>query len=154
MSIKERKKHDSSALLNYMHLLDDGYSFKYIHLKYGICSKQLKVLRAKYLKEGSSALQRKSNIKADYALKKKIVLDVEKNHLTLHAASLKYGASASQITVWLRKYRQEGLPALEQIKNEADHQEVWEDQERTASHSLSWKDSRRRIRNLRQRLLY
>ena len=99
-----------------MHLLDDGYSFKYIHLKYGICTKRLKVLRAKYLKEGSSALQRKNNIKADYALKKKIVLDVEKKHLTLHAASLKYDASASQITVWLRKYRQEGLTALEQIR--------------------------------------
>ena len=58
MSIKKRKKHDYAALLKYMHMLDDGYSFNYIHLKYGICTKQLKVLRAKYIKDGSSALHR------------------------------------------------------------------------------------------------
>ena len=31
MSENKRKKHDYSALLKYMRLLDDGYSFKYIH---------------------------------------------------------------------------------------------------------------------------
>ena len=116
MSTKKRKKHDHVALLKYMHMLDEGYSFNYIHLKYGICVKRLKVLHAKYLLEGTSALHRKKNIKADYAIKKQIVLDIEENHITLHAASLKYGASATQIKVWLRIYRQAGLPALEQIK--------------------------------------
>ena len=116
MSEKKRKKHDYAALLKYMHLLDDGYSFKYIHVKYGICNERLKVIRSKYLKEGNSALQRQKNIKADFALKKQIVLDIEENHITLHAASLKYGASAAQIKVWLKMYRQAGLPALEQIK--------------------------------------
>ena len=116
MSTKKRKKHDHAALLKYMHMLDDGYSFYYIHLNYGICVRQLKVLRAKYLLEGASALHRQKNIKADFALKKQIVLDLEKNHITLHAASLKYGASAAQIKVWLKLYRQEGLPALGQIK--------------------------------------
>ena len=116
MSTKKKKKHDYAALLKYMHLLDDGYSFYYIHSKYGICAKQLKVLRVKYLKDGSSALHRQKNIKADFALKKQVVLDIEENHLTLHAASLKYGASAARIKVWLRIYRQAGLPALEQKK--------------------------------------
>ncbi|MCQ2384496.1 MAG: hypothetical protein MJZ96_06425 [Paludibacteraceae bacterium] len=88
MPIQKRKKHNSAVLLKYMHMLDDGYSFSYISTTFGINSTRLKVLRAKYLLEGVTALQRKKNIKADFALKKKIVLDIENNHLTLHAASL------------------------------------------------------------------
>lgn len=116
MSENKRKKHDYSALLKYMRLLDDGYSFKYIHRNYGICNNRLKVLREKYLKEGHSGLQKQKNVKADYALKKKIVLDIEKNHLTLHAASLKYGACTDRIRVWQKMYREKGLIALKQIK--------------------------------------
>lgn len=59
---------------------------------------------------------KKKNIKADFALKRQIVLDIEKNHLTLHAASLKYGASLSSITTWLRLYRENGWIALELVK--------------------------------------
>ena len=56
------------------------------------------------------------NIKADFSLKKKIVLDIEENHLTLHGASLKYGASPSRISVWLKKYMTEGPASLSQTK--------------------------------------
>jgi transposase-like protein len=63
-----------------------------------------------------SGLQKEKNIKADFALKRQIVLDIEKNHLTLHAASLKYGASLSSITTWLRLYRENGWIALELVK--------------------------------------
>lgn len=116
MSTTKRKKHDHDALLKYMHLLDAGYSINHIYLKYGICHKRLEVLRAKYLKEGASSLCRKKNIKADFNLKKQIVLDIEENHLTLHAASLKYGASASSIETWLRIARHDGIDALRQNK--------------------------------------
>ena len=95
-----------------MHMLDDGYSFSYISTTFGINSNRLKVLRAKYLLEGVTALQRKKNIKADFALKKKIVLDIENNHLTLHAASLKYGASPQRISAWLKISRTNGIDAL------------------------------------------
>lgn len=95
-----------------MHMLDDGYSFSYISTTFGINSNRLKVLRAKYLLEGVTALQRKKNIKADFALKKKIVLDIENNHLTLHAASLKYGASPQRISAWLKIWRTNGIDAL------------------------------------------
>ena len=57
-------------------------------------------------------MQRKKNIKADFALKKKIVLDIENNHLTLHAASLKYGASPQRISAWLKIWRTNGIDAL------------------------------------------
>ena len=116
MSIKKRKKHDYVALLRYMHLLDDGYSIDYIHRTYGIGINRLNFIRANYLLEGTSALQRKKNIKATFALKKQIVLDIEENHITLHAASLKYGASSTRIEMWLRMYRQGGFSALGEIK--------------------------------------
>ena len=49
-------------------------------------------------------------------IRKRIVLDIEKNHLTLHAASIKYGPNPDTIKVWLRIYRSEGLSGLERIK--------------------------------------
>ena len=116
MTRSKKQKHDCAVLLKYMHMLDDGYSFRYISTTFGINSNRLKVLRAKYLLEGVTALQRKKNIKADFALKKKIVLDIENNHLTLHAASLKYDASTKRIEDWLKIYRQEGLEALVRAK--------------------------------------
>ena len=92
MSTQKRKQNSVHDLLSYMHMLEDGLSFFYIHKKYGINEEQLKVLWSRYQKEGISGLQKQPNIKADYALKRKIVLDIEENHITLHAASLKYGA--------------------------------------------------------------
>ena len=97
-------------------MLDDGYSIDYIHRTYGIGTNRLKFLRAKYLIEGTSSLHIKKYLKADYAFIKQIVLDIEENHITLHAASLKYGASSTGIETWLRMYRQGGFSALEGIK--------------------------------------
>ena len=116
MCLKKRKKHDHVALKKYMRLLDEGYSISYVHKNYGICKEQLSILRCKYLKEGDSALYRKKNIKADFALKKQIVLDIEENHLTLHTASLKYGACPHRIRIWLKIAHTEGIAALSKIR--------------------------------------
>ena len=105
---RKRKKHDYADRLKYMRLLETGRSFKSIHKEYGIDSVQLRVLWEKYKIFGKAGLKKCANIKADFALKKKIVLDIEENHLTLHAASLKYGASYQRIYVWLRQYRENG----------------------------------------------
>ena len=91
-------------------------SFDAIHRKYGINFTQLRVLWTKYQECGVSGLLKSKIIKADFALKKKIVLDIENNHLTLHAASLKYGASPQGISVWLQQYRKGGLGALNSMK--------------------------------------
>ena len=116
MSKRKRNKHGYEEVLKYMHLIKSGRSFDYIHNEYGINEEQLKVLWGRYQKMGPSGLRKKKNIKADFSLKKKIVLDIEENHLTLHGASLKYGASPSRISVWLKKYRTEGLASLSQTK--------------------------------------
>ena len=116
MSIKNRKKHDLEDLQKYMYLLDDGHSFESIHTTYGINTEHLKVLRSRYLQQGPCGLQKGKNIKADFALKKQIVLEIEKKHLTLHAASLKFGAAPQTISRWLKAYREEGLSALCKFK--------------------------------------
>lgn len=116
MSAKQRKQKSVQELLTYMHMLEEGLSFVYIHKTYGINEARLKVLWSKYQKEGLPALQKQPNVKADYALKRKIVLDIEDNHITLHAASLKYGASPQSIGVWLKIARTEGIDALSKCK--------------------------------------
>ena len=114
--MSRRRKHGYVECLKYMHLIEDGKSFHSIHETYGISHERLQVLWARYQSEGRSGLLKRRNIKADYALKRKIVLDIEENHLTLHAASLKYAASPARISVWLRLYREQGLAALEKVK--------------------------------------
>ena len=47
------KKHDYSALLKYMHMLEDGYSINYIHTKYGIGHSQLEKLWMLYQEYGA-----------------------------------------------------------------------------------------------------
>ena len=107
-----RKKHDYEALLKYMRMLEDGYSIDHIHKKFGIDHNQLKCLWLLYQEQGISALHRKSYTQTDGELKQQIVLDVEKNHLTLVQASLKYGVSATRLSVWLKMFREHGVDAL------------------------------------------
>ena len=107
-----RKKHDYKALLKYMRMLKDGYSFNYISKRFGINEGRLKYLWDLYRSQGAGALYRKQNIKASGKLKQQIVSDVEKKHLTLVQASLKYGVSSTRISVWLKTYRNQGLDAL------------------------------------------
>ena len=107
-----RKKHDYEALLKYMRMLKDGYSIGSIANKFGINEKQLKYLWLLYQKQGTSVLHRKKNIRADGVLKQQIVSDIEKNHLTLVQASLKYGVSAARLSVWLKIFREQGIDAL------------------------------------------
>ena len=118
MSDRKQKKHGYVECLKYMHMIKEGRSIHSIHVEYGINEDRLHVLWNQYQLRGKAGLLKKKNIKADYALKKKIVLDIEENHVTLHAASLKYGASSQRISVWLRQYRTGGLSALNSTKRQ------------------------------------
>ena len=107
-----RKKHDYSALLKYMHMLEDGYSINYIHTKYGIGNTRLEKLWMQYQKEGVKVLHRQAYTRSDVAFKHKVVLDIENNGISLAQASIKYGVSASRLGVWLRTYRKGGIETL------------------------------------------
>ena len=107
-----RKKHDYGALLKYMRMLEEGYSIDHIHRKFGISGEQLKCMWLLYQQHGTSVLRRKPYTKPSGELKQQVVLDIEKNHLTLVQASLKYGVSAARLSVWLKTFREQGLDAL------------------------------------------
>ena len=115
--MQKRKKHGYAECLKYMQMIKEGTSIHAIHMKYGINEDRLHVLWNRYQSDGRSGLFKRKNIRADFALKKEIVLDIEENHLTLHAASLKYGACSQRISVWLQQYRTDGLAALNSTKS-------------------------------------
>ena len=107
-----RKKNDYEALLKYMRMLEDGYSINYICKMFGIGKGRLKSLWLLYQQHGTSVLRRKPYTQPIGEIKQQIVLDVEKNHLTLVQASLKYGVSATRLSVWLKMFREHGVDAL------------------------------------------
>ena len=113
---KKRKKHGYAERLKYMHMLENGLSINHIHLHYGIGKQLLSSLWIRYQSEGYSGLIKKKNVKADYAFKLQILRDIEENHLTLVAASLKYDVSSSQISEWKRIARVHGYDALSIIR--------------------------------------
>ena len=97
---KKYKKHGYAERLKYMHMLENGFSVKYIETHFGINHKLLGYLWARYKYEGPSALLKKQNVKADYTFKLQVLRDIEENHLTLVEASLKYNVSHDRIRVW------------------------------------------------------
>ena len=107
-----RKKHDYVALLKYMRLLEEGYSIDHIHRKFGIGKGRLQSLWLLYQEHGTSVLHRKNYTQTSIEIKQQIVLDIEKNHLTLVQASLKYGVSATRLSVWLKMFREQGIDTL------------------------------------------
>ena len=113
---KKQKRQSLSDYLRYMHMIEDGYSFHFICNHYGSDEKTLKVLWHRYQALGIDGLKKKRNFLSTPEIKKQIVLDIVKNHLSLHAASIKYGPSTGPIKAWLRIYRSEGLSGLERVK--------------------------------------
>ncbi len=110
------KKHDYGALLKYIRMLEEGYTIAYINTHYGINHDRLKRLWLLYQKHGTSVLRRKHYTQTSGALKQQIVSDIEKNHITLVQASLKYDVSVSRLGVWLKISREQGIDALLLIK--------------------------------------
>lgn len=78
-----RKKHNYSALLKYMHMLEDGYSINYIHTKYGIDKLRLEKLWLLYQEEGSKILHRQEYTRSNVAFRHKVVLDIENKGISL-----------------------------------------------------------------------
>ena len=113
---KKYKKHGYAERLKYMHMLEDGYSIKYIGTHYGIDRKLLGVLWAKYQEEGPSGLVKKKNIKANLKFKIQVLRDIIENHLTLVDASLQYNVSPNRIYIWQRIARTKGYEALAETK--------------------------------------
>ena len=108
----KRKKHGYSERLKYMHMLEDGYSIKCIHKKYGIGRTLLERMWKAYQSEGESALGKKKYVHASPSFRLKVIRDYEENHLTLVEAMSKYDLSESALYQWRKKYHSGGIEAL------------------------------------------
>ena len=93
-------------------MLEDGYSIKHIHTRYGIGHSRLEKLWLLYQKGGIKVLHRQPQVRADSKLRCQVVLDIENNGISLVQASIKYGVSATRLSAWLKTYRTGGIEAL------------------------------------------
>ncbi len=107
-----RKKHSYSDRLKYMLMLEEGYSYNYIHTKFGITAELLKCLHHSFKQYGTSALFKKSNTKANAFIKQQAIIDFEEKHLSLVEIMLKYDISVSAFCQWRKKYHSGGIEAL------------------------------------------
>ena len=97
-------------------MLEEGYSISYIQSSYGINRERLKKLWFLYQKEGTKVLHRQAYTRSNSEFRRKVVLDIENNGISLGQASIKYGVSTQQLSVWLRTYRQKGIEVLSTTK--------------------------------------
>ena len=67
MSERKISKHDYSARLKYIRLLESGWTFWSIRVKYGFDDTLLKVLWERYQRYGKAGLRKSERIKADFA---------------------------------------------------------------------------------------
>ena len=109
---KKLKRHGYAERLQYMHMLEKGYTIAYINRNFGIGHDLLGQLWVRYQSEGPSGLLKKQYVKADCAFKVQVIRDIEENHLTLVEASLKYNMSANRIYIWQRIAKTQGYDAL------------------------------------------
>ena len=63
-------------------------------------------------KRRSKSASSSKNTRSNATFRLKVVLDIENNGLSLVQASIKYGVSASRLSVWLKTYRTSGIEAL------------------------------------------
>ena len=110
------KNHDYEALLKYMRMLEGGYSISRIHNLFGICEYRLKRLWMLYQQNGVSALHKLDTKHFTGQQKQQVVLEIEKDNLTLMQASLQYGVGAGTIRSWRKKVQKQGIDALLTVK--------------------------------------
>ncbi len=110
------KKHTFEDRLKYIHMLEDGYSFDYIHRTYGIARSLLKTLWQKYQQSGIEGLVKKKNIRVTSELKCQIVQEIVNNCVSLEEVYLQYDVSSSAIYEWMKIYESKGYAGLYERK--------------------------------------
>ena len=106
------KKNTYEDRLKYMHMLEEGYSFNFIHTHYGISNTLLLSLWEQYKVHGASALVKKANVRIDVQEKIMAIEDFEINGLSLDEVMQKYNVSQSALSVWRKRYLEGGAEAL------------------------------------------
>ncbi|MBO7367985.1 MAG: helix-turn-helix domain-containing protein [Paludibacteraceae bacterium] len=109
---KKYKKHTLEDRLKYMKMIEEGYSVKYIHKHYGICSVMLECLWMRYQAEGVMALVKKQSTKLSVDYRIKAISEFEENKLSLREVLVKYDISRAAFTRWRKLYALGGEAAL------------------------------------------
>ena len=109
---KKRKRHTLDDRIKYIKMIEDGYSVDYISNHFGISHHLLATLWTKYQKEGPLGLMKKQYARVSGALREEVLRDIEKNHLLLYEAAVKYDVSVTQIKIWRKKVCEYGYGAL------------------------------------------
>ena len=114
--MSKRKKHGYADRLKYMHMLEDGYSLRYIHDHFGIDITLLSMLWEGYQKYGPPFLEKKKVTKATTEIKLKAIRDFEEKHLSLAEVMSRYDISRSALCHWRKLYHEGGIAELSRIK--------------------------------------
>ena len=110
------KKHSLEERLLAVQKCLEGYAPRYVGRAMGINEHCISEWRLRYDKEGITGLQKRSNKRANFEEKCKLVcLFVEKG-IPLHRISAEHRVSMSALSSWIRIYRQGGYNALRTIK--------------------------------------
>lgn len=98
--------------LNYIKMIEQGYSIDYICKHRSISHKDLEVLWHRYQKDGPSGLVKKVRRLKDGKTREMILREIDAKCLTLHLAAAKYDVSVNTIIRWRRIAEKGGYEAL------------------------------------------
>ena len=110
------KRHTYEDCMKYMHHIEEGYSFTYIHTHFGISSERLKSLWIGFHQRGEDALRKKPRVNSDIQTKLSAIDDYEKKGLSLMEVMLKYNVSECALYQWRQRYAAGGAEALRSCK--------------------------------------
>ena len=111
------KKHSLEERLLAVQKCLEGYAPRYVGRAMGINEHCISEWRLRYDKEGITGLQKRSNKRANFEEKCKLVcLFVEKG-VPLHRIAAEHRVSLSALSCWIRIYRKGGYDALRTIKS-------------------------------------
>jgi len=104
-----KKNENYPKYVQAMRLMDEGKSYNYVHVHLHINYYTLRLIRQSYLLGGELAL-----LKPAYqplltpSEKVSVVEEIQKNGLSLSAASLKYNKSTDALRCWIKTYQEHG----------------------------------------------
>ena len=108
-----KKNENYPKYVQAMRMMDEGHSVHHVAKVLHIGTNTIKLIRRRYLYGGELALlQPKYQPHLDVEKKAMILTDIDKNRLSLSAASIKYNIHEHTLRRWMNTYRRNGVVGL------------------------------------------
>lgn len=107
------RRHSFEEKLNIVTKIQNGIPLDRVATEYNIDRKMVHEWLHKYELHGESGLQKQSNVKATYEIKREAVLLFLDKGLPLSEIVLRYGVSRSQLKNWIKLFKNGVLSQLE-----------------------------------------